>query len=39
VLLRVEEHGGHGGIGATTDQIDAEIADRLALLLHQLDGE
>jgi prolyl oligopeptidase len=39
VLLRVEEQGGHGGIGATTDQVDAQIADRLAFLLHQLRGE
>ena len=34
VLLRVEEHGGHG-FGSTSDQDDAETADRLAFLLSQ----
>ncbi|MPZ28627.1 MAG: prolyl oligopeptidase family serine peptidase [Micromonosporaceae bacterium] len=35
VLLRVEEHGGHG-FGATTGQRDALLADQLAFLLDQL---
>ncbi|MGH3680887.1 MAG: prolyl oligopeptidase family serine peptidase [Natronosporangium sp.] len=35
VLLRVEEHGGHG-FGATTDQQDALLADQLAFLLDRL---
>jgi len=34
VLLRVEEHGGHG-FGSTRGQDDAETADRLAFLLSQ----
>jgi prolyl oligopeptidase len=34
VLLRVEEHGGHG-FGSTREQDDAETADRLAFLLNQ----
>jgi prolyl oligopeptidase len=31
VLLRVEEHAGHGP-GSTKDQLDAEVADRLTFL-------
>jgi len=34
VLLRVEEHGGHG-MGSTKHQQDAELADELAFLLDQ----
>jgi len=34
VLLRVEEHGGHG-FGSTQRQRDEELADELALLLQQ----
>ena len=35
VLLRVEDEAGHG-VGSTADQRDAELADELAFLLHQL---
>jgi prolyl oligopeptidase len=37
VLLRIEEHGGHG-FGSTGEQQDAELADELAFLLDQLAG-
>lgn len=33
VLLRVEEHGGHGAIAASRRQNDEELADKLAFLL------
>jgi prolyl oligopeptidase len=36
VLLRVEQDGGHGGIGATTAQRDGLIADELAFLMRQI---
>lgn len=32
VILRVENHGGHG-LGSTTDQRDAALADEYAFLL------
>jgi len=34
VLLRVEEHGGHGAIAASRRQNDEELADKLAFLFH-----
>jgi prolyl oligopeptidase PreP (S9A serine peptidase family) len=37
VLLRAEEHGGHG-IGSSKRQRDEETADTLAFLLEQLQG-
>lgn len=37
ILLRVEEQGGHG-MGSTKQQIEAELADKLAFLLQQMQG-
>ena len=36
VLLRVDFAGGHGGIGATQQQLQESLADRLSFLLWQL---
>jgi prolyl oligopeptidase len=35
ILLRVEEQGGHG-MGSTKQQVEAELADKLAFLLQQM---
>jgi prolyl oligopeptidase len=38
ILLRVEEQGGHGALGATSEQINAQWADELAFLWDAVSG-